>query len=63
VLTALPAVKSRVSAHERTIRQFRLAQGGLEVSEALRDFDGVLAGLPSYRGDPAMLGTLDARDS
>jgi circadian clock protein KaiC len=63
VLTALAAVKSRGSAHERTIRQFRLAQGGLEVSEALRDFDGVLAGLPAYRGDSAMLGTLDARDS
>ena len=62
VLTALAAVKSRGSAHERTIRQFRLAQGGLEVSEALRDFDGVLAGLPAYRGGSAMLGTLDARD-
>ncbi|MDN7181161.1 circadian clock protein KaiC [Caballeronia sp. SEWSISQ10-4 2] len=62
VLTALAAVKSRGSAHERTIRQFRLAQGGLEVSEALRDFDGVLAGLPAYRGGSTMLGTLDARD-
>lgn len=63
VLTALAAVKSRGSAHERTIRQFRLTQGGLEVSEALRDFDGVLAGLPAYRGDSAMPGTLNARDS
>jgi len=62
VLTALAAVKSRGSAHERTIRQFRLTQGGLEVSEALRDFDGVLAGLPAYRGDSAMPGTLNARD-
>jgi circadian clock protein KaiC len=56
VLTALAAVKSRGSAHERTIRQFRLAAGGIEVGEALRDFEGVLSGLPSYRGGTAMLG-------
>jgi circadian clock protein KaiC len=56
VLTALAAVKSRSSAHERTIRQFRLAAGGIEVGEALRDFEGVLSGLPSYRGATAMLG-------
>ncbi|MFK4444520.1 circadian clock protein KaiC [Caballeronia udeis] len=61
VLTALAAVKSRSSAHERTIRQFRLTQGGLELSEALRDFDGVLAGLPAYRGGSAMLGSPEAR--
>jgi circadian clock protein KaiC len=61
VLTAIAAVKSRGSAHERTIRQFRLTHGGLELSEALRDFDGVLAGLPAYRGDTAMLGSHNAR--
>lgn len=63
VLTALAAVKSRGSAHERTIRQFRLARGGIEVSEALRDFDGVLAGLPSYRGDTEILGRVDRKDA
>ncbi|SAL47717.1 Circadian clock protein kinase KaiC [Caballeronia sordidicola] len=63
VLTALATVKSRGSAHERTIRQFRLAQGGIEVSEALRDFDGVLAGLPSYRGNSAMLGAAGPKDA
>ncbi|KQR85444.1 circadian clock protein KaiC [Burkholderia sp. Leaf177] len=63
VLTALATVKSRGSAHERTIRQFRLAQGGIEISEALRDFDGVLAGLPTYRGDSAMLGASASKDA
>ncbi|WP_255581019.1 ATPase domain-containing protein [Caballeronia sp. dw_276] len=63
VLTALAAVKSRGSAHERTIRQFRLAPGGIQVSEALRDFEGVLAGLPSYRGDAAMLGASSLKDA
>jgi circadian clock protein KaiC len=61
VLTALAAVKSRGSAHERTIRQFRLSEGGIELGEALRDFDGVLAGLSSYRGKIEMLGRIDQK--
>ncbi|MPW07418.1 circadian clock protein KaiC [Paraburkholderia sp. CNPSo 3155] len=56
VLTAVTAVKSRANDHERTIRQFRLGTQGVEVGEALRDFEGVLSGLPSYRGSTAMLG-------
>jgi circadian clock protein KaiC len=57
VRTALSAVKSRTSAHERTIREFTLGPGGLCVGEALRDFTGVLSGLPSYAGDTALLAT------
>jgi circadian clock protein KaiC len=57
VRTALSAVKSRTSAHERTIREFTLGPGGLCVGEALRDFVGVLSGLPSYAGDTALLAT------
>ncbi|HEY2608916.1 ATPase domain-containing protein [Paraburkholderia sp. RL18-103-BIB-C] len=59
VLTAVTAVKSRANAHERSIRQFRLGSGGVEVGEALRDFEGVLSGLPSYRGSTALLGATD----
>jgi len=55
VLTAVTAVKSRTSGHERSIRQFRLGSGGLNVGEALRDFEGILSGLPTYKGDTAML--------
>ena len=33
VLTAVAAVKSRGNAHERTIRQFRLAHGGIELAK------------------------------
>jgi circadian clock protein KaiC len=29
----------------------------VEVGEALRDFEGVLSGLPSYRGSTALLGS------
>ncbi|ASW02363.1 ATPase domain-containing protein [Paraburkholderia aromaticivorans] len=56
VLTAVTAVKSRANAHERSIRQFRLGSGGVEVGDALRDFEGVLSGLPAYRGSTALLG-------
>jgi circadian clock protein KaiC len=59
VLTAVTAVKSRANAHERSIRQFRLSNNGVEVGEALRDFEGVLSGLPSYSGSTALLGATD----
>ncbi|RFU43859.1 ATPase domain-containing protein [Paraburkholderia sp. DHOC27] len=60
VLTAIAAVKSRANAHERSIRQFRLGTDGVEIGEALRDFDGVLTGLPSYKGNTAMLANTDS---
>ena len=55
VRTALSVVKSRVNAHERTIRELRLTRQGLQVGQALDDFEGVLTGLPAYRGGIAML--------
>lgn len=54
--TAISVVKSRISAHERTIRELKMSAAGLEVGEALVDFEGVLSGLPTYRGAVAMLG-------
>jgi circadian clock protein KaiC len=57
VRTAISVVKSRTSSHERSIREFKLSSRGLEVGEALRDFEGVLSGLPSYRGGMALLST------
>ncbi len=55
IRTAVSVVKSRTSPHERAIREFRLGSAGLQVGDALRDFDGVLGGLPSYRGRTPML--------
>jgi circadian clock protein KaiC len=59
VRSAVSVVKSRVSAHERSIREFRLGASGLRVGEALSDFQGVLTGLPSYGGKLAMLSNAD----
>ncbi len=55
ILTALSVVKSRSSAHERTIREFRLGPTGVRVGEALTDFQGVMAGVQAYKGQMAML--------
>lgn len=56
VRQAVAVVKSRTAAHERTIREFRLDEMGLHVGQALHDFEGVLSGLPAYRGKGRMLG-------
>jgi circadian clock protein KaiC len=60
VRTAVSVVKSRTSEHEKTIREIRLTADGIEVGEALSDFQGVMSGLPSYEGKVAMLGGQDA---
>jgi circadian clock protein KaiC len=45
---AISVVKKRGSAHERTIREFRLDPGRISVGEPLRDFRGVMTGVPIY---------------
>jgi len=61
VRTAISVVKSRTSEHEKTIREIRLSSAGIEVGEALTDFQGVMSDLPSYEGKVAMLGEADER--
>jgi circadian clock protein KaiC len=55
VRQAISVVKKRGGAHERTIREFRLAGGRIRVGPPLREFRGVLTGVPVYEGpaDPA----------
>jgi circadian clock protein KaiC len=52
VRQAISVVKKRGSRHERTIREFRLGDGGIHVGEPLRDFRGILTGVPVYEGPP-----------
>jgi circadian clock protein KaiC len=47
---AISVVKKRGGAHERTIREFRMESGRISVGEPLRDFRGVLTGVPVYEG-------------
>lgn len=62
LLKAFSVVKSRVTAHETTIREFRLTSRGIEVGEPLDDFEGVLTGAPSYRGNTPLLSADPAAD-
>jgi circadian clock protein KaiC len=41
-------VKKRTGFHESTIREITLRAGGIEVSEPLAGFNGVLTGTPVY---------------
>ena len=50
VRQAISVMKKRGGAHERTIRPFSLAQGGIQLGEPLREFRGVLTGVPSFEG-------------
>jgi circadian clock protein KaiC len=51
VRQALSVVKKRGGRHERTIREFRLGSDGIHVGKALRQFRGVLTGVPVYESE------------
>jgi circadian clock protein KaiC len=46
VRQAISVLKKRGGRHERTIRDFRLEAGGLQVGKPLREFRGILTGVP-----------------
>jgi circadian clock protein KaiC len=50
VRQAVSIMKKRGSEHERTIREFRIEPGGLKIGQPLREFRGVLTGVPTYEG-------------
>ena len=53
---ALSVVKKRSGAHERTIREMEIgAPEIITVGEPLRDFQGVLTGVPEYKGPTELL--------
>ena len=55
VKQAISVVKKRSGDHERTIRECRVDKGGLHVGEPLREFHGVLTGVPTYTGNAGPL--------
>ncbi|GAA4338006.1 ATPase domain-containing protein [Variovorax defluvii] len=46
VRQAISVLKKRGGAHERTIRAFSLGQEGIQIGEPLRNFRGILTGVP-----------------
>ena len=62
VKQALAVVKKRSGYHEKTIREFRLETGkGIRIGAPLKDFHGILTGVPEFRGTGQQtLGAADA---
>ena len=52
---AVTVMKNRTADHALTIHELQLADGGLVIGEPLLGFEGVLSGLPSYRGSTPMM--------
>lgn len=55
VRQAISMLKKRTGDHERTIREYKMGPGGLQLGDPLTDFHGVLTGVPVYRGKTGRL--------
>lgn len=59
---AVTVIKSRTNDHAPTIHELQLNRHGVEVGKALEGFEGVLTGLPTYRGRTPMMSAGDQSD-
>ncbi|MGB3614632.1 MAG: ATPase domain-containing protein, partial [Elainellaceae cyanobacterium] len=48
---AISVCKKRYGNHERGIREIHVESGGIQISDSLHRFTGILSGLPDYSGD------------
>ncbi len=55
VRQAISVVKKRRGAHERTLREMKMGSSGVQIGEVLEQFEGVLTGVPRFRGKRAQL--------
>jgi circadian clock protein KaiC len=55
MLKAVSVAKSRITPHESSIREFGLGKTGVLIGAPLVDFEGVLTGLPAYRGSTPLM--------
>ena len=56
VRKAISVVKKRSGQHELSIREYRLSSEGVRIGPILFEFQGILAGSPSYTGGNRALG-------
>jgi circadian clock protein KaiC len=50
IMQSIAVLKKRTGPHERTLREFRVTQQGIRIGAPLRDFHGVLTGVPVFAG-------------
>ena len=55
VRQAISVVKKRGGAHEKTIREFQFKDHRIIIGEPLREFRGVLTGVPTVTGETSTL--------
>jgi circadian clock protein KaiC len=55
VRRAVSVVKKRTGYHENTIREMRMSDSGIAVGEPLKDFHGVLTGVPTSNNSASPL--------
>ncbi|MDY0964912.1 MULTISPECIES: ATPase domain-containing protein [Massilia] len=55
VRRAISVIKSRTTEHATTIHELLLGQGGVVIGAPLDGFEGVLSGMPTYRGDTPLM--------
>ena len=54
VKKAISVLKMRVGWHEPTIRELRFQKGSFSIGEPLRNFRGILSGIPIFQESPAL---------
>lgn len=55
VRQAISVVKRRSGPHERSIREMMFKEGRLTIGDPLRNFSGILSGVPEYQEGPQLL--------
>jgi circadian clock protein KaiC len=61
VKLAVAVIKKRTGGHERSIRELHISAGGLRIGGPLKDFEGVLTGVPTFTGKRETLIQRDAQ--
>lgn len=51
VKKAISVIKKRSGGHEDTIRELRMDKTGIRIGEPLKDFHGILTGVPAFHGN------------
>ncbi len=56
VKQSIAVIKKRSGPHEKTLREYKVETGrGLRIGKPLKEFDGVLSGLPVFRGTSSQM--------
>jgi circadian clock protein KaiC len=61
VRKAISVLKKRSGGHELTIREFQITDQGVRVGSPLREFQGVLTGVPEFIGQRSLMSSEEAR--